>query len=127
MKARRLRLVDAQLDDRNVGRRIDVAEYRPGAVIEPPVLVERYGEWGEKVCHTTSQLRTSRRRILHLIQLSGEAAEVVNRARAGRRGHGGFGNVPVRRYGQDRLWSGHRGTESFPGLGVLVPLKRVQR
>jgi hypothetical protein len=36
-------VVDAELEDRHVGVGIDAAEHRPGAVVEPALLIQAHG------------------------------------------------------------------------------------
>ena len=67
MKLGWLRLIDAELDDRNVGRGINVLEHGPCAVIEAPGIVEHHVEGREQALDAARERGLTRRRILHLI------------------------------------------------------------
>src|SRR6185436_6882833 len=97
MKVRRARFVDAQLYDRNVGFWKNVAQHRPGAVIESPAIVEIDVERCEQLLHFPRQRWVAGRRILDGKQLAREPAKVMNRARRGHRGDRELRHVPMRR------------------------------
>ncbi len=124
----RLRGVDRQLYDWDVGLGEHVHQHRPRAVIEAPgVPVEadprRLGDLG----HLGGQVGIARCRVLDREQLVGEAVEVVDRPRLGHRCDRGRVDVPMRRDREDRPWPRHGGAERGPCLGVAVAGERVHR
>ena len=79
----RLRRVDRELHDRDVGVREHVHEHRPGAVIDAPAVdVEADPRGIDDVGDLARELRVAGRRILEREELVGEAVEVVDRLRA---------------------------------------------
>ena len=72
---RRQVAVQRQLHHRHVGFRPDVAQHRPGSVIQAPLLgLDRAGQRR----HPGRQLGRSGRRILHLVKFTREVAEIVD-------------------------------------------------
>src|SRR5437660_1121873 len=124
MKLRRLRFIDAQLNDGNVGVRKYVAEHRPCAVIESPLMVS---VCSQQRLQTRGELQIASRRILHFIQLARKTAEVVDRARMLHRSDERQGQIPMRRNHHDRLWPRHRFSDRAPNFCVSVLLDRVHR
>ena len=53
VKRGRLCLVDAQLNHGNVGQRIEVAQYRPSTMIQPPTLIAPDRQRRQKFLHTS--------------------------------------------------------------------------
>src|SRR5262249_20449012 len=72
---------EAQLDDGNVGLRVDPPERRPGSVIETAPRVERRVEAGgrEKRSRPRGELRIAGSRVPDGVEIVGEPEEVVNR------------------------------------------------
>ena len=98
MKARRLGAVYAELDDRNVGLRIDVAQHRPGAVIEAPFAFIGYDvHRREQFADARGEDGVARCRVLHVKQRLWKAAEVMDGLGARHRRDRGAAGVPVRR------------------------------
>lgn len=79
-------IVDAQLDDGNIGFRIHMAKDRPGAVIETPRIIEIDLQGCEQMLDTASKQGIARSRILHAEQLLWESTKIVNGS--WRRGYG---------------------------------------
>jgi hypothetical protein len=87
VKGIRLRLINAELHYWNVCLRENVTEHRPGSVIQSPLLVKSYGDGREKSLNAAGKLRVSGRGILDFVQLSREAAEVMDSPRGGCSSH----------------------------------------
>ena len=121
----RLRLVDGELDDGDVGLGEGVAEDGPGPVVEPPVEVEAHAQRGQEALDTAGQIGIPRGRILHRVELAREAAEVVDGARTGHGRDPRPGQVPVGGDAHDRARTGQRAADGAPGLRVAVALDRV--
>ena len=103
VKLRRARFVDAQLYDRYVRIRENMAQHGPRAVIQAPARSSRRTSSGASSCCTSRcESGISRRRILDGEQLARKAAEIVDRARLCHRRHGELRQVPVRRNAQHR-------------------------
>src|SRR6185436_18277428 len=97
MKGRRLGFVDAQLNDRDVRVRKYMAKHRPGAMIQSPLQVHPHRHWRQQLLNSLRKLWMARRRILDLIKLARESAEIVNGARILVGCDSSLGNVPMGR------------------------------
>ena len=127
VKRGRLGLVDAELDDGNIRRGIDVFQYGPCAVIEPPRVVELHVEWHQQFLHSARQHRIAGRRVLHLKKFLRKAAEVVNRPGRRRDSDDGLGDVPVRGDRKDRFGLRCLLADPTPRLRVRIAADRVHR
>jgi hypothetical protein len=95
----RLRRVDRQLDDGDVGVGERVDENRPGPVIDPPAVgVEADPRGLDDLRDLLGKLRIPGRRVLHGEQFVREAVEVVDGLRLGHGRHGRRVDVPVGRH-----------------------------
>src|SRR6185369_13387159 len=56
VEARGLRFVDAELYDGDIRLRKDVAEHRPGPVIQSPPCVQSRDDWRKQISHATRKL-----------------------------------------------------------------------
>src|SRR6266852_2591977 len=95
-------------------------QHRPGAMIESPCLVEHYRQWCKHLLHAPRELRIARRGILHLIQILGEAAEVMNRSWRRSNRDACLRNKPVRRDRKYGLWFWTFASNASPCFGVAV-------
>src|SRR5579883_2513441 len=128
MKLRRFGCVQTELHDRNVRVRVEMPQHRPRRVIQTPALVERYGrDAGEEVVHAPSELRTSRRGILHAIQFGRKASEIVDRPRLLGCGDGGTFGLPMRGDCEDRRGPGKIPAHCGPRTAVRVVLHGIHR
>src|SRR5262249_54376303 len=123
----RLRGVDRELYDGNVRPGVRVPQDRPRAVVEPPRVLEpdRYGT--EQTLHAARERGIPGRGVLDVVQLSGEAVEVVNGRRQIVDRDGGEGDVPVRGDGEDRVRRRDLFAEPAPGARPGVVLERIER
>ena len=64
----RLPFVDAKLHDRNVRLRVHVAQNRPRAVVEPPLVIQPHGHRGKQLLGAKRKLRIAGRGVLCLFQ-----------------------------------------------------------
>ena len=120
VKMRRARLVDAELYDRYIGFRKNMAEHRPRPVIETPAVVELDVERRQQLLHLACERRVAGRGILDGEQLARKAAEIVNRPRLRHRRHGELRDVPVRRNAQHRARPRQARAERRPGLAYSL-------
>jgi hypothetical protein len=124
VECRRLRAVDRELDDRDVGGRECVRKHGPRAVIEPPALVDLDRCRREQLAHAQGERGFTRRGVVEREQLRTITAEVVDGSRMRRTGHARRTDVPVRRDDQDRTRL-LRCAERGPRLGIPVPAEDV--
>src|SRR5205823_2602081 len=127
MKFRRLGLVDRELDDWNVRLGKDMAQHRPGAVVESPGRVAADGERREELRDALGERRISRRRILDLEERAWESAEIVYCSRALHRGRGDLRDVPMRGDREDDARPRELRTDPAPPAGPRVLFERVHR
>ena len=124
----RQRLVYAQLNGGHIGRGEDVAEHRPGAVIQPPAAIEAdFGGGREQLADSPGEFGRAGRWVLHLVQLAREAAEVVDGARRLLRRDKAAGQVPVRRDAEDGLRPPELGTQTLEEIRRVVLLDGERR
>ena len=96
VKGRRFIRIHAQLDDGNVGVRVNVGENRPRAVVQSPALVGAHGHRGQRLHEFRRERRIAGRRIEKLLERPRKAAEIVDRRRPVHRGNAGAVDIPVR-------------------------------
>ena len=102
MPLRRHARIDAELDDRAVGRREQVDQHRPGAMVDAPVGPQRRALLADQLDHAPGERDVARRRVLHFVERARKAAEVVDRLRTFVAGQIRARHEPVRRDGEDR-------------------------
>src|SRR5215510_449112 len=95
MERRRLRLINAELNNRNVGLWIDVKQDRPGAVVDAPTIVAAHRCRCKQLLNALSKVGITRRGILYLIQLARKAPEVMDRPWRSAHGNGCIFYIPM--------------------------------
>ncbi len=112
--------VNAQLNDRNVGIWIHVPEHRPGSMIEPPGAVKLHRERLQHFLNSTSKFRIARGWILHLVEFSRKAPEIMNGSRRRADGDASSRYKPMRGNCQNRSWSHRLLSDLPPSRGIAV-------
>src|SRR5579864_5141172 len=118
VKRRGLSLINAQLHNRNVCLRIYMTQDCPRAMVQTPAFVKSHQQRRKQLLYTARQVGIARCWILHLIQFSRKAAEVVNRPWGRANRHRGVLNVPVSGYTEDRLRSRQCFSDCSPPLRI---------
>lgn len=93
--------VETELHDRNIRIRVEVAQHRPGAVVEAPCVVVFDEGFAGQIAHLLRKQRIPEGRILHCIEFGREAPEIVDGARLRHSGHPGPAGFPMGRHAHD--------------------------
>src|SRR5271157_1977437 len=89
-------------------------------MIEPPRAVKLHRERLQHFLHSTSKFRIARSRVLHLVQLSRKAPEIMNGSWRRADGNASSGNKPMCRDCQNRFWPWCLLSDLPPSRGIAV-------
>src|SRR5512146_3262087 len=127
MERRRLRSINTELNYWDIGFGIDMAQNRPGAMVETPTVVSAHRHRQKQSLDLCRKVGIARRRILYLVQLARKSAEIVDRSWRRAHGHGCIFDVPVRRDRKYRLGPREGSADNRPLLRIWVYQQCIHR
>jgi len=120
--------IDRQLDDGDVGLRVEVRQHAPGSMVQPPLVdVEADPHRLDQLHHLLREFRRAGRRIPEVEKFLGEAVEIVDRPGLRHGRDRGGTEVPVGRDDEYGTRPRQGLAECTPCLREPVALERVHR
>src|SRR5262245_894366 len=127
MVLRTLPGIQAHLYDGNIGGRVEVPDHAPGTMVQAPAVVETHGCLFYGFPGLLRQGRHPGRRVLHSVQFTGKAAEIVDGARLLHGCYEGPARLPMGRYAEDGMGPRQRPAHGLPSAREFIVLDGIHR